>query len=938
MSTTREKIQRLNEKIASFRNLREELGEEADRRIADLEQELAVLVATEGGAVVAAEVNTGGGDFTGRDKIVTAGEGGVAVGGEATGNKIVTGSGNVLHDYDIHISNSTINLAVERYLAAQGQTDPAPDLLEATRCYFDYLVARHRYLDMRGFAVHDRLTLRLPLLNLYVPLSARLEAPPGDTWEREALLAGRAAAEQEEAEEARLGGPQLVIDLLQQHAGLVILGDPGSGKTTFLKYLTLRLATGEGQELGLGERLPILAPVAAYANALATGNLRLDDFIAGYFHEAGSNLPVAAMLRQALEGGSALILLDGLDEVADAGLRRRVFQRIADFYAHHRRAGNKFVLTSRIIGYRQARLPVEDMVECTLADFSDEQIQAFLEHWSLVLEKQVHRDSDLARVNAERERQELWSAIQRSPGVRALAANPLLLTILALIKRQGVTLPERRVELYDLSLRTLLSTWNRARSLGLEEVPGQDIDERLTLRLLAPLALWMHEASPGVGLVNRADLERQLEALFRDRGDAEPEKAAAQFMRDVHDHTGLLLERGPGKYGFIHLTFEEYLAAIAIAQKGQLDWKVILEEMRGRVGDPAWREILLLAIGYVGLIKGDDQVAGNLVTSLVTEQPGAPGEAAVLAGEAVLDTRPRGVPAPARGAAEAALVETMQSSNVTGSLRQRAGLALGSLGWAPDDLDEFVRVPAGKFLMGSRENDPSSYDDEKPQREVEIPYAFWMAKYPVTNLQFARFVEAGGYQQQHYWSEAGWRWLQETGRAQPEFFGDHTLNNPIFPVVGVSWHEAEAYCRWLDGQDLPVMKPDGYCVRLPAEEEWEYAARGKDGRAYPWGDEFNANFANTEEGQAGGLTAVCTYPQGRSPFGILDLSGNVWEWTSSWYDKKRDARVLRGGSWFNVRRYARCACRDGGIPDGFDLNVGFRVLVSPGNSGDALGS
>jgi formylglycine-generating enzyme required for sulfatase activity len=898
------------------------------------EEQLPGQIVTSGGAFVQGNVSTGGGDFIGRDMKVQAGEGGVAVAGGVTESMIVTGSGNVLRDYDIRINNATIRLAADHFLASLGKEEPSPDLRDATQRYFDYLVARHRYLDMRGLAVHDRLALRLPLLNLYVPLIARLETPRGDTWERQAILAGRKPAGQGEAE-MRMGGLQPVLDLLQKQAGLVVLGDPGSGKTTFLKYLALRLGAGEGRALGLGERLPILVPVSAYANALdRQGGLRLDDFISRYFHDIGADLPVADMLRKALQEGNALILLDGLDEVGSQSLRRRVVQRIADFCAFHKGAGNKFVLTSRIIGYREVRLEVEDLVECVLADFTDEQIQAFLEHWSLVLEKQVHGDSEVARRNAERERQTLWAAIQRNAGVRALAANPLLLTILALIKRQGVILPERRVELYDLSLRTLLSTWNRARSLGEEDLPGRDLDERQTIRLLAPLALWMHQVNPGVGLVNRPDLEGRLEALFRERGDEGPQEAAVRFMRDVHDYTGLLLERGPGMYGFIHLTFEEYLAAIAIAQKGQLNWKVVLDEITTRIGDPAWREVLLLTIGYIGLIKLDDQVAGNLLEALVNEQPGEPGEAVLFAGDAVLDTRPRGVPPKVQRVTMQALVAAMQDVNTPPPLRRRAGLTLGSLGWSPDDLDEFVEIPPGKFRMGSTDKDPQAYDDEKPQRVVEIPQRFWIGKYPVTNRQFARFVEGSGYQEQAYWSKDGWRWREEGGRTRPQYWEDHERANPLFPVVGVTWFEAEAYCRWLNSQELPFSRPKGYRVRLPTEQEWEYAARGNDGRIYPWGDVFEARFANTGESDTNATTAVCTYPQGQSPFKVWDMSGNVWEWTASWWEKEKENRVLRGGSWFDLRRNARCASRDRCFPGYFSYNIGFRVVVSLAISDD----
>jgi predicted NACHT family NTPase len=203
----------------------------------------------------------------------------------------------------------------------------------------------------------ERVPLQLPLLDLYVLLQARLELPPGETWDRSNLrLAGRMLSEAEqEVLTGRLSEPQPVLKLLQQQDGLVVLGDPGAGKTTFLKYLVLQLADGKGAAVGLGERLPILAPLSGYANALEKGDIRLDDFVTAYFHDIGGDLPLKALLTDALERGAALVLLDGLDEVQDDRLRHLVVERVVDFFTLHRKAGNKFVITSRIIGYREVR-------------------------------------------------------------------------------------------------------------------------------------------------------------------------------------------------------------------------------------------------------------------------------------------------------------------------------------------------------------------------------------------------------------------------------------------------------------------------------------------------------------------------------------------------------------------------------------------------------
>jgi formylglycine-generating enzyme required for sulfatase activity len=285
------------------------------------------------------------------------------------------------------------------------------------------------------------------------------------------------------------------------------------------------------------------------------------------------------------------------------------------------------------------------------------------------------------------------------------------------------------------------------------------------------------------------------------------------------------------------------------------------------------------------------------------------------------------------------LVATMQGAEVAPTLRREAGLILGNLDWRPDDLDAFVDVPPGPFLYG----------DDKEERG--IAHRYWIGKYPVTYSQYARFIEDDGYRRETFWSEAGWAWREREGRERPGYWEDDDYHNPIFPVVGVTWYEAEAYCRWLmdrcgaNGAGVQVwqgdrftevhLEPGTFEVRLPTEEEWERAARGVDGREYPWGDEFDVYRANTEEsdveeGYGIQTTAVCTYPQGVSPAGVWDMSGNVFEWTGSLYAEGSERLVLRGGSWSYFRRDARGAFRFRDIPDGFDSGGGFRVVVSLG--------
>jgi formylglycine-generating enzyme required for sulfatase activity len=197
-------------------------------------------------------------------------------------------------------------------------------------------------------------------------------------------------------------------------------------------------------------------------------------------------------------------------------------------------------------------------------------------------------------------------------------------------------------------------------------------------------------------------------------------------------------------------------------------------------------------------------------------------------------------------------------------------------------------------------------------------------------------------------------WLKQRPpekRDRPFWWEDRQWSNPLCPVVGVSWFEAEAYCRWLTRQmaegTLQNMRGD-LEARLPTEEEWERAVRGTDGREYPWGDRWDRTRLNCADGWAGqdldddgwrewidskeweqaATTPVTTYPEGANPAGLWDGAGNVWEWTNSRY-LEGESRVLRGGSWYGDRRLARCASRGDHHPVYFYDDLGFRVVVVP---------
>ena len=261
-------------------------------------------------------------------------------------------------------------------------------------------------------------------------------------------------------------------------------------------------------------------------------------------------------------------------------------------------------------------------------------------------------------------------------------------------------------------------------------------------------------------------------------------------------------------------------------------------------------------------------------------------------------------------------------------------------------LPTFLAIPTVPFRMGTPETELSalarayggtreSYREESPQHTLTLP-AFAIAQTPVTNALYAAYVEGTGARAPLHWR----------GPQPPEALRSH-------PVADVSWEEANAFCEWLtqqlldfrflilDGtnQQSKILNPKSN-IRLPTEAEWEHAARGVDGRTFPWGNTWDEARANTRDGGPATTTPVAAYPDGASLYGCLDMAGNVWEWTASLdapypYDpadgrespRASGRRILRGGCYANPHGFARCACRFRLLPSVRNPFLGFRLAL-----------
>jgi predicted NACHT family NTPase len=375
------------------------------------------------------------------------------------------------------------------------------------------------------------------------------------------------------------------------HRGVVILGDPGSGKTTLLRYQALHAARMEGQIGSLPTRLPIFVPLAAYDDYTQriAAQCTLGDFLAIYYDKWHSLPGLAPLFHRALEEGRAVVLLDGLDEVLDAVKRQFVSAQVEGFMRQWAIAGNRFAITSRIVGYREARVPSE-LPHVTVLDFGRDEIALFAQQWCRAYE--------------------VWVAGGETP-----------------MRRHVGKLPDRRIDLYASYVRTLIDNWQMTRSRGARQQMPARFDPHTAIAFLIELAFWLQQHKPG-GTARRQELEEELENIclrFEGRDPASAsrkeqvlaQQTAEHFLRDMRHFAGLLAERGRDAFGFLHLTFQEYFAGRALARmKPDQRWTAIAPNLHRQ----RWREPILLCAGQLGVLEQRRDEVSDLAQRLLAAQ------------------------------------------------------------------------------------------------------------------------------------------------------------------------------------------------------------------------------------------------------------------------------------------------------------------------------
>ena len=809
--------------------------------------------------------------------------------------------------------------------------DDSENKTDLRNSYLSHLVKETGSLALKGIdpkAAGSRSESRLRLQAVYTALMTR-----GGGLEGRDLFGSKGKVETVSA-----------LALLDKESRLVLLGEPGSGKSTFVDFVCLCLA---GELLGIpdanldrmtapppdddgkdseerqswehGPLLPVrivLRDFAAWEGFLKKDG---DDassedvwrYIAHRLKKAALE-EFASVLKEDLLKPGVVVMFDGLDEAPDTQRHRgRIKRAVEDFAASFPQC--RILVTCRTYAYQKQewKIDMPGVTEALLSPFTRGQIHRFIDNWYLHVAELDVRDKEDALGDAER----LRKAVFAFKHLMDLAERPLLLTLIASLHAwRGGSLPENREQLYADALDLLLDYWESPKKKP--DANGKTIlcqpslvewlklkDRKMMRRFLNKLAFDVHnrQQDPAVSEETADIPEEELVAGMLRLSD-DPELKHGLLVRYLSDRAGVIVPRGQHVYAFPHRTFQEYLAACHLTDT---NYPCLMAELAKK--DPErWREAALLAGAKA--MRGTETALWNLVEYLCCRDHKCPQAtmedvwgaqiAGQLLAENVNSLNFDKVTTPKLDKVKSWLLDIMGGDSLPASERAVAGNSLSDLGdprfdpgsWLlPEgEVFGFVKVEAGSFLMGSTREEVDSLKSRIPEsldkNTIEIVEAFYESEFP------RHTVEMSAYRIAPYPVTAGQfrLFIQDAGRKiDKKWEVDNRYDN--HPVTMVSWEDAVAYCEWLSEK----MKERGlpWTVSLPTEAQWEKAARGCHASMYPWGDEkIDGEKANYYDTGIGSTCSVGCFPKGKSPCGAYDMVGNVLEWcrdSCAWDSKKK---------------------------------------------------
>ncbi|MFZ5516671.1 MAG: SUMF1/EgtB/PvdO family nonheme iron enzyme [Candidatus Zhuqueibacterota bacterium] len=752
-----------------------------------------------------------------------------------------------------------------------------------------------------------------------------------------------------------------VLDLLKPPCSAFVIGDAGVGKTTVMRRLALnlfhRLENGEENvPLPLFVRLDKIEDYIKEKQSIHQGKKALLQYIADHWkshvsHESDISASAIEQCELPLQ-----IMLDGLDEIPSANIREKLILVIRDLVQGQT---CNIIITSRPTAVDTALIKTSELNEIRLLELTSKQTNEFVNKFFEIYNCPKSGKADSAKFK---------SALELSDAAMLFAGNPLYLTVMILMHKKNEVLPKKRLELYAEFYQMLLLQRSTGQFKGkLADRPALRIQDEKIIHwgeaVYTPLLQWIAylthsndadsvsiEKQYVIDAIKKEDLQQELKLISL-------ENLAERFINFADEELGLLVSRGQF-YGFSHRSLQEFLAAMHLADyQKEPSIEQFWTDQALKKPD-RWMEVARLLFCKIldkkffatwvrDINDTKDPRVIRLIQSIIFDlEEFFPGGGGIQS---------------QKESVQKALVSRRDKSHGSPDMFLACSDALGSMDVPPISIADppVVKLVAREpFTMGINYFD----DDTKPEFKATLsPY--YMGQYPVTNKEFAEFINDGGYTEEKYWRSShemftfdGKKILEDLKNKTPEYWDDERFGKkrPLVPVVGVSWYEAMAYCLWWNEKyGAAWAESHGrkkILVRLPTEAEWEFAARGYSGRKYAWGDEnIETDRCNFSSSNLDRTSTVGSYPRGKTPdVDLYDLSGNVWEWCIDWYNEKFYAeckrqgvvenpvcaskgsyRVMRGGSWDFTADYCRSANRSRGRPGRRNSLVGFRLVFVP---------